>query len=127
MFEIKIGDKACKAEVSFYTAQLYEAEFKADLIKDFYGKQDVSEPPIGLDGKGERVVSIDFTRVDWLALTRVMWAAIKTADAKAPGYAAWMRSVKGVNLWDFQREVDAEIADCFFRAEAPGEKAEGEQ
>lgn len=128
MFAVEIDGKSYDAEITFYTAQLYEAEFRADIIKDLYGTQDAASAPIAFDSEGNAVVRVDFTKVDWMALTRILWAAIKTADDSAPGYAAWMRTAKGVNLWDFRDQVDAEMADCFFRSEPPREEgAEEEQ
>ena len=34
MFEVSINGKKKMAEVSFYTAQLYESEFRKDIIQD---------------------------------------------------------------------------------------------
>lgn len=120
MFEVEIGGKKVKAEVSFYTAQLYEAEFRADLIKDLFGEQVFSSP---VESDGENVISIDFTRVNWLATAKALWAAIKTADESTPGYTAWMRATKGLNMWLVSDQLATEVADCFFRAEAPGAEA----
>lgn len=127
MFTVEIDGRSCDAEVTFYTAQLYEAEFRSDIIKDLYGAQDAASAPISFDPDGEAVVRVDFTKVDWLALTRILWAAIKTADDSAPGYSAWMRTAKGVNLWEFRDQVDAEVADCFFRSGPAGEETGGQE
>jgi len=117
MFELTIDGKAVKAEVSFYTAQLYEAEFQSDLIKDFFGVQ-AGEAIVTSDESGQ-IATIDFTKINWLAATKAMWAAIKTADAAAPGYTAWMKKTSGTNLWLERERLALEISDCFFRAEAP--------
>lgn len=121
MFEIEIDGKKVKAEVSFYTAQLYEAEFQSDLIKDFFGVQ-FNEGPVTSDD-GETIASIDFTKINWFAATRAMWAAIKTADETAPSFQPWLKSTAGTNLWLVREQIAMEIADCFFRAEAPREEA----
>lgn len=117
MFETVIAGKKVKGEVSFYTAQLYEAEFRADLIKDLFGVQDDSTL---IEFKGDDVVKIDFTKVDWLATMKVLWAAIKTADERTPSYTKWMKQTQGVNLWEVRELLSDEIADCFFRAEVIG-------
>lgn len=119
MFELEIGGKTYKAEVSFYTAQLYEAEFQADLIKDFFGVQ-ANEGMLTTDDEGD-IATIDFTKINWLAATKAMWAAIKTADDSAPSYTAWMKKTSGANMWLVREQIALEIADCFFRAEAPAQ------
>ena len=120
MFEIEIGGETYKAEVSFYTAQLYEAEFQADLIKDFFGIQ-FNEGPVKSDD-GENIAAIDFTKINWFAATKAMWAALKTADESAPGFQTWLRRTSGANLWLVREQIAVEIADCFFRAEIAGEE-----
>lgn len=117
MFEVGINGKKTKAEVTFYTAQLYEAEFRSDLIKDLFGVQDDSSL---VEFKGEEVVRIDFTQINWLATMKVLWAAVKTADDKVPSYAKWMKQTQGVNLWEVREFLSNEIVDCFFRAESAG-------
>ena len=68
MFTVEIDGKAAKAEVTFYTAYIYEAEFKSDLIQDLFGVQ-TADPTVGFnveddgDGATVKVVSIDFTKI----------------------------------------------------------------
>ena len=118
MFEVSIDGKQVKAEVTFYTAWLYEAEFGKDLISDFYGVQDLT-PIVSADNDEFKV---DFTKVNWLAATRVLWAAIKTAKASTPAYQEWMRKTQGVDTWTVRQKLDEAITECFFRAEAAGEE-----
>lgn len=120
MFEVSIDGKKVKANVSFYTAWLYENEFGKDLISDFYGIQDFT--PV-IDVEGEDVVKVDFTKVSWLAATRVLWAAVKTANEKTPAYREWMKKTEGVDTWTLRMQLDEAISECFFRAEAAGEEA----
>lgn len=114
MFDIAINGKTVKAEVSFYTAQIYEAEFKEDLIKDLFGVQDDSSL---IEFQGDEVVRIDFTQINWLATMKVLWAAIKTVDDATPSYTRWMKKTQGVNLWEARQLLSDEVSDCFFRAE----------
>jgi hypothetical protein len=121
MFEIEIEGKKKKVEVSFLTSVLYEAEFGTDLVKDFFGKQVLK------DGKEESEdITIDFTQTNWNVTMKVLWAALKTADAKVPGYQQWCRKTKGVNMWFAAEALSFECADCFFRSEAAGKAPEGE-
>lgn len=117
MFKVEIGGKEYDAEVSFYTAQLYEAEFRKDIIQDLFGEQDFTAP---VQADGDTVLKIDFTKVNWIATAKVLWAAIKTADEATPSYTAWMKQTSGVNMWLIQEQLAAEVADCFFRAETAG-------
>lgn len=121
MFEVTIDGKQEKADVTFYTAWLYEAEFGKDLISDFYGVAD-SSPVLSMD---DDVVKVDFTKVGWLAATRVLWAAVKTAKGSTPGYESWMKQTRGVDAWEVRQQLDEAISDCFFRAEAAGEDPQG--
>ena len=124
MFKVSIDGKPVKAEVTFYTAWLYEAEFSKDLISDFYGVQDLN-PIVSMDG--ENMVKVDFTKVSWLAATRVLWAAIKTANKNAPAYQEWMKRTQGVDIWSLREQLDAAITECFFRSEAAEEDAEEQE
>ena len=121
MFETEIGGKTAKAEVTFYTALLYEQEFGGDMLKDLFGVQS-SDPALVVDG-GE-VVTIDFTKTNWTVLMKVLWAAVKTADEFTPNYTAWMRKARGTNLFLVNQLLSEEIGECFFHTEAAEEGAE---
>ena len=136
MFDVDLDGKKVSAEVSFYTAQLYESEFSSDLVKDIFGSQRDGEgefmfesvPVTKEDGTVERVtkiVGIDFTKVGWFEVVRALWAAVKTADPTTPGFAIWAKSTKGTNLWEAREKLVEEIDDCFFRSPAAGEEAQG--
>lgn len=118
MFEVSIDGKKVKGEVTFYTSWLYENEFAKDLISDFYGVQDMS-PIMSMDGDEFKV---DFTKVNWNAATRVLWAAVKTVKPNTPSYTEWMRKTRGVDTWDVRQKLDEAITECFFRTEAPAEE-----
>ena len=118
MFEVSIDGEKVKGDVTFYTAWLYENEFAKDLISDFYGVQDMN-PIMSMDGDEFKV---DFTKVNWGAATRVLWAAVKTVKPGTPSYTEWMRKTKGVDTWTVRRELDEAITECFFRTEAAGEE-----
>ena len=123
MFEIEINGKQVKAEVSFYTAYLYEAEFKRDLIKDLLGVQDDTQ---FIEFEGDSVAKIDFTCIDWNASMRVLWAAVKTANDRTPSFERWMKQAKGVNMLVAREALSLEVSDCFFRTEAADENDEEE-
>lgn len=119
MFEVTINGKTVKAEMSFYTAWLYESEFQKDMISDFYGVQEL-DPMAGAE---DGTFKVDFTKANWNAAIRVLWAAIKTADETVPPFHQWMRRTSGIDTWTLRQQIDEAIADCFFRAEIAGEEA----
>lgn len=121
MFEVSIDGKKAKAEVSFHTAVLYEAEFRKDLLKDFFGDALKASEQVELDDD-MNVVGIDFEKINWSAATRALWAALKTADESVPNYYEWSKNTKGVNIWVVRDELAGEVADCFFRADVAEEE-----
>lgn len=123
MFKVNVDGRELDAEVSFYTAQLYEVEFNSDMISDLFGKQDDDSGAVKIAGKGAkaRIVSIDFTKVKWICVARILWAACKTADEEVGSYSSWMREMKGVNFWDLRSQLIDEVSDCFFRTAPAGE------
>lgn len=123
MFTVEIDGVKHEARVSFLTVQLYETEFGADMLKELFGKQGDGNDPIVWDG--DTIEAIDFTKVNWSVVMKVLWAALKTEDASLPGYSTWAKDVTGVNMWEVRMLVDEAVNDCFFRASAsePEEEA----
>jgi len=119
MFEIEINGKQVKAEVSFYTAVIYEQEFMSDMLQDFFGVQKADSP---IDVDGDSIIKIDFTKINWASAMKVLWAAVKTANDSTAAYSTWMKKAKGANMWLIREQLADEISDCFFRAEPAGEK-----
>ena len=124
MFEVTIGEKTYKAEITFYTAVLYESEFRSDIIADLFGVQGQDRNPFSFNG--ENLAEIDFTKVGWLSVAKATWAALKTADSSIPSYQAWMKKARGVNFWDLRETLLEDASDCFFRA-AVAEEDEQEE
>ena len=116
MFKLTVDGKEYEAKVTFYTALLYEQEFGRDMLKDFIGVQT-------LDDDSSGTLSIDFTKVNWTAATKVLWAAMKTASDSTEPDTIWVKKAGGVNMWLINEQLGMEIGDCFFRTEAPGEEA----
>ncbi len=122
MFKVEIDGKTVDAEVSFLTLQLYEAEFRADIIQEFFGVQD-DQAPVTYDKNGEAIVKIDFTKIGWSSIVKALWAACKTADPSTPSYSSWMKKAKGVNMWLVRDQLSNELSDCFFRSGTADEEA----
>ena len=126
MFEVEVNGRKQKAEVSVRTAILYEAEFGKDIIQDFFGVVDEDDGVIEFETvedektgeKSDRIARIDFTKIDWLATIRVLWAAIKTADPGAKPFGAWSEEVGGLDMMAVRFAVANAMGDCFFCSEA---------
>lgn len=111
--KLDIGGEEVEAELGFETLVTYEEEFGRDLIQDFFGK---SEVPVGEEADGsESTVTIDFTQTNWTAITRVAWAAIRTATPSLPGYREWLRGVGETNLRELNEALLPEAVRKFFR------------
>ena len=123
MFEVSIGGETFEAEVSFYTAALYEMEFRKDLLKDFFGDVLRLSDQVEVDDD-MNIVNIDFDKINWMASGRVLWAAIKTADSSTPGDYEWSKTTSGLNLWNIREKLASEVSDCFFRPDAAEEDIE---
>ena len=131
MFTFQANGKTYEAKATFYTAYLYEMEFRSDLIRDLFGVQ-TAEQPLEIERTGDgdddyRIVKIDFTKVNWTVVAKALWAAVKTANPATPAYSEWMKETSGVNLWLVQDELGNEISECFFRPETAREEAAGEE
>lgn len=121
MFEVEINGKKHKADVTFYTAYVYEAEFGSKLVQDYMQGADYDEAEVD----GEKVAVVKFETIDWMTVMRVLWAAMKTAKDSTPPFEEWMRKAGGADLWDIRSYLDSAITECFFRSLGGG--AEGER
>ena len=132
MFKVEIGGKTVEADVTFYTAYLYEAEFTSNIIQDVYGRQGEDSPQfvemeVSKDEDGDesvKVRSIDFSAVNWTSLLKATWAAIKTVNPRTRGYADWLKDSSGIDLVEIRGELINAIDDCFFRSRASEEESE---
>lgn len=134
MFTLETENDKFDVEVTFETALIYEAEFHSDILKDLFGRQDENSSAIEMDFDSEsgdgnddayaHIVAIDFTKVSWSSVMKALWAAARTANALVPGYSIWVKTIKGVNLWDVRDMLMEEARDCFFRAPAATEEVE---
>jgi hypothetical protein len=132
MFTVEIDGKKVDAEISFLTAQLYEAEFHKDIIQELFSMQGDTSDAIVIEGEGKDAVArlditkIDFSKVGWLCVIQLLWAAVKTADESTPGYHAWCKGAKGIDTWDVRDVLIGEMSDCFFRSGTSEEETEQE-
>ena len=105
-------------EATTYTLMVYEQEFKRDLIKDVFGKIDISGSAENFDEDGNARY-IDYTVDNWSAYPKALWAMLKTSEAIArsegrmaeavPTYGQWSIRARDVNLSELSEAV---IDEC---------------
>ena len=130
-----------------WTFVLYEQEFRdesgkpADMIADVMGKVVVSSDDIltvNDDGAFVTVVE-DYTRFDWGATIRALWAMLRTASdiadskgqatARIPSYELWSRSLLECepDMQVVRHDVAQELQRGLFRAGAAASGKTSEQ
>lgn len=112
---IDFGQGEQEVIVSVATLALYEQEFNgADMIQDLYKKVCIRKS----DSDDDIIAAIDFRNVNWTALTKVLWAALKTADDDTLPYKEWSVKVGDINLMDLNAQLGPEVERRLFRAGA---------
>lgn len=125
--KLSVGGKELEAELGVETLVVYEEEFGRDLLQDMFGKVDVDVSKLTAEAgdadEGDEpeetevgsVISVDFTQTNWTAITRVLWASLKTANPWFPTYREWSKSVGGLNLQEVVNELTPVAIRQFFR------------
>ena len=96
---------------SVETLVTYEQEFGRDMIQDIIGR-------VALRDDEEGTTLLDFRDTNWTAVTRALWAGLKTADPRVPSFSAWSKGVSGIDLYSLSNQVVTAVAESFFRAPA---------
>lgn len=111
--KIDFGTGEQEVIVSVHTLMVYEQEFSgADLIQDLYKKVVIRKSD---DDDDDILAAIDFRNVNWTALTKVLWAALKTADDDLPPFREWSATVGDINLMDLNAQLTPEVERRLFR------------
>lgn len=105
-------------EATTYTLMVYEQEFKRDMIKDVFGRIDISGAAQNIDEEGN-VRYIDYTIDNWTAYPRALWAMLRTSEAIArsegrkvesvPQFSIWVVTARDINLSELSEAV---IDEC---------------
>lgn len=109
--------------VSVLTLTLYEQEFQSDLIQDLFGRVSVEDT----DASENEIILLDFSRTNWTAVTRCLWACLKTADPSLPSFKSWASSLGKVNLFDLKEELIPVVMENLFCAGASFSENEEEE
>lgn len=106
-------------EATTYTLMVYEQEFKSDLIKDVFGRIDLSNAAGNVDADGN-IIAMDYTIDNWNSYPRAFWAMLKTSEAIArsegrhhesvPPFIQWCLSAgRGISMSELSQIV---IDEC---------------
>ena len=112
----EFGDVELEVEVSLRTLVIYEHEFGSDMIQDMNARETLRK-----DSKDPDVVfSIDYRDFQWMACLRALWAGVKTANGKTPGFEKWCSSLGDaqVDLWAVMGEYKAYVNERLFHSGA---------
>jgi len=115
MATIDYGMGEREIRCTYRTLTIYEHEFRdkdgnpADLIADVMGKvrMSIDDAGVEFDDEGNIVAVIyDYTRDNWLAQKRALWAMLKTAEAIAKRHGEKYEPVPSYEEWD------ASLVEC---------------
>lgn len=120
--------------MSAYTLMVYEQEFKTGMIEDVFGK-------VRLSDEDDSEVVLDFTRDNWFAYIKALWAMLKAGMDLAraerrqyeyvPSFNEWSLKATSFDIQEVSRVVIEACQAGLFRASAaatPGDgKPEGEE
>jgi len=106
-------------EATTYTLMVYEQEFKSDLIKDVFGRIDLSRASNNIDADGN-IIAMDYTIDNWNSYPRAFWAMLKTSEAisrsegksvkPVPSFIQWcLNDGRGINMSELSQTV---IDEC---------------
>ena len=108
-----------------YTTTIYEQEFvndpfpkvTGDLIADVYGMQKIrAEEILQMDENGDVVIYRDYTKDNWQAVRRALWAMVKTAMLIRKKHGEEVGPIPSWRKWDeatMEWQVDfREVSDA---------------
>lgn len=103
-----------EAVIGVATMMVYEQQFRSDIIQDLFGRSVLRRKP----DDDDVLFEVDYRDVNWTALVRVLWAALKTADDSFPSFREWSMGLGPVDLNDLASKLIPEAYGQFFRAGA---------
>ena len=114
-------------EATTYTLVVYEQEFGRDLIKDVFGRIDVTQALRNIDSDGN-VIAMDYTVDNWSSYPRAFWAMLKTSEAickrdnrpclAVPSYTQWCLETRSIDMGQLSQIVFDECQRGLFRSGA---------
>lgn len=129
--KVKVGEKEEEIILSVETLTIYEEEFDRDMLQDFFGVVEVKKDELKAfdvekdsgesqekdeqsNEDDEVAFTIDYTSTNWTAITKVLWAGLRTANRATPAYAAWVKRLGPINLNVINNQLTPECIRQFF-------------
>ena len=120
-------------EATTYTLVVYEQEFKADLIKDVFGRIDIRKAASNYDESGN-IIAMDYTIDNWNAELRAFWAMLRTSQEIArsegrkaevvPPFVQWCLKTRSIDMGQVSKAVFDECQRGLFRSGASADEEE---
>jgi len=120
MREITIGDKTLRLRGSALSLLHYNQEFGRDLLGDMVGMVAGLTGFQALSGGEVDPSKLDFSRLDSVAILRLVWTLARTAagiNAPFPSFAKWLEEHEELNIFDAEllNAAMTEATKIFFR------------
>lgn len=120
MREITIGDKTLRLKGSALSLLHYQQEFGRDLLGDMVGMITGLTGFQALSGGEVDPSKLDFSRLDSVAILRLVWTLARTAvgvGGQFPSFARWLEEHEDIDIFDpeLMTAVMEEATKIFFR------------
>jgi len=103
MREVTIGDKTLRLRGSALSLLHYQQEFGRDLLGDMVGMLTGLAGFQGLSGGEIDPSKLDFSRLDSVAILRLIWTLARTAagaGGQFPSFVRWLEENEDINIFD---------------------------
>jgi len=120
MREVTIGDKTLRLRGSTLSLLYYNQEFSRDLLGDMVGMITGLTGFQALSGGGIDPSKLDFSRLDSVAILRLVWTLARTAagvGGQFPSFTRWLEEHEDIDIFDPDLLTAAmeEATKIFFR------------
>lgn len=121
MREVTIGDKTLRLRGSALSLLHYQQEFGRDLLGDLVGMMTGLSGIQGLSGGEIDASKLDFSRLDSVAILRLVWTLARTAaggmNVPFPSFVKWLEEHEDIDIFDVELLSSAmeEAKKIFFR------------
>lgn len=120
MREVQVGDKKLRLKGSVLSLLHYQQEFGRDLLGDMAGMVAGLTGFQALSGGEVDPSKLDFSRLDSVAILRLVWTLARTAagaGGQFPSFVRWLEDNEDINIFDpdLLTAVMEEAQKIFFR------------
>jgi hypothetical protein len=120
MREIMIGDKTLRLRGSALSLLHYQQEFGRDFLGDMVGMLTGLAGFQALSGGEVDPSKLDFSRLDSVAILRLVWTLARTAagvGGQFPSFTRWIEEHEDIDIFDpeLMTAVMEEATKIFFR------------